>query len=827
MAKTLTLAVIFVAVALLALHAEAATFAPPSDWCYVGNCAQPPAAAVKSYLDAEQAALGNGPAKCGNGVCEIHLGETCASCAADCGQCAMAAPIRECKVKGAMALTFDDGSSQFTSELVDTLNAVKVRGTFFVLGVEVMRTQVQGAALKKAFDSGHVIGLHTYTHRSLGDSGHVQYNNRPVPKGAMPFADLRAELVLNDVAVHSVIGKHARFVRPPFLDFNAKSMNFMETAGYVPVNINADSNDWKLNATERATPENVLAQFRAAFEIARPAGSWIHLQHDTLGYSVRAVKLIIEYLRTQPGVKLVGLDECLGQDAYRGEKDLPFVNRALAARLSGQPGAANATATKKPDILSTPTEGGAKAVAATTTPDATAQQQQVSAAAGTGTGSAPHMAHPPHALSLLLVLALLVTTVTAAFPPASEWCYRGNCAQPPAGLVARDVAAENTYFGPGPARCGDGICDVRNGETCASCPADCGGCTQGSPLRRCRARNVFALTIDDGPTSFTADTVRSLNALGVKATFFVNGVKVMRDPQYAAAMKLAYDSGHTIGTHTYSHRSFGPSGDVAEPARAVPRGPAPFAHMRTELVMNDIAIQSVIGVRPRFFRPPYLEFRAEAMVLLDTAGYDVVNVNVDSDDWRLENSANATPAKVIEQFMASFARSRGDGSHISLQHDTYAYSMRAIPDLVRDLQRQGLRFVGMDECLGAPAYRAGGDNPFLAKRLEGKIAGNQPQPTTSTTASSTSAATLTTTSAATAATGTATAAPTGTATESATSGAAGGASPTGTPSINGGGSKPSGVNNNTPTSGAGGHHGGVVPLALVAGVAAALVALLG
>ncbi|KAI9179828.1 hypothetical protein H9P43_005159 [Blastocladiella emersonii ATCC 22665] len=386
MAKLIHLALLaaLLVAAITPRTAQAVTFAPPSQWCYLANCAQPPAAAVNAFLAAETAALGDGPAKCGNGVCEIHLGETCATCAADCGSCSVPAPIRQCKTKGHMALTFDDGTSEFTDSLIDILGAAKVRATFFVLGVEVMRSPARAASLKKAHDAGHVIGMHTYSHRSLGDSGHVQYNNRPVPKGAMPFADLRAEILLNDVAVHSVIGVHPRFVRPPFPDFNARSMGYLESAGYVPININADTDDWQLDKTARATPENVLAQFRTRFELVRPESSWIHLQHDTLGYSVRATNLIIDYLRSQPGIKLVGLDECLGQDAYRAAGASPFLNPSLAAR------AAAAHALKDSSTTATATET-ATATAAT----------NVTTAAATATAAAAIPGSPSPAPALV------------------------------------------------------------------------------------------------------------------------------------------------------------------------------------------------------------------------------------------------------------------------------------------------------------------------------------------------------------------------------------------------------------------------------------------
>lgn len=57
------------------------------------------------------------------------------------------------------------------------------------------------------------------------------------------------------------------------------------------------------------------------------------------------------------------------------------------------------------------------------------------------------------------------------------------------------------------------------------------------------------LTFDDGPSVNTQKVLDILDQYGVKATFFVTG----HDPDYRGWIKEAYDRGHTIGMHTYTH----------------------------------------------------------------------------------------------------------------------------------------------------------------------------------------------------------------------------------------------------------------------------------
>ncbi len=59
-------------------------------------------------------------------------------------------------------LTFDDGPSKNTADILDVLKEEGVKATFFVIGAETER----GISLyRRILDEGHAMGLHTYTHR--------------------------------------------------------------------------------------------------------------------------------------------------------------------------------------------------------------------------------------------------------------------------------------------------------------------------------------------------------------------------------------------------------------------------------------------------------------------------------------------------------------------------------------------------------------------------------------------------------------------------------------------------------------------------------------
>src|SRR5699024_2159985 len=73
------------------------------------------------------------------------------------------------KVKGVYSsdekqvfLTFDDGPSNITNEVLDVLKKYNIKATFFVLGSNV---DLKPEITKRAYEEGHYIANHGYTHK--------------------------------------------------------------------------------------------------------------------------------------------------------------------------------------------------------------------------------------------------------------------------------------------------------------------------------------------------------------------------------------------------------------------------------------------------------------------------------------------------------------------------------------------------------------------------------------------------------------------------------------------------------------------------------------
>lgn len=62
---------------------------------------------------------------------------------------------------GLMALTFDDGPSQYTNKLLDALKERNIHATFFVVGDRISEFE---DVIKREYDEGHEVANHTYSH---------------------------------------------------------------------------------------------------------------------------------------------------------------------------------------------------------------------------------------------------------------------------------------------------------------------------------------------------------------------------------------------------------------------------------------------------------------------------------------------------------------------------------------------------------------------------------------------------------------------------------------------------------------------------------------
>ena len=179
---------------------------------------------------------------------------------------------------------------------------------------------------------------------------------------------------------------------------------------------------------------------------------------------------------------------------------------------------------------------------------------------------------------------------------------------------------------------------------------------------------IIALSFDDGPSNVTADILDILKKEKVKATFFVVG---SWGEENAQDMVRAFREGHAIENHSWDHPYM--AGMTAE-------------QMTDEIERNADWIESFIGQRPVFFRPPYINV---SPLLHETIGLTFIN-GINCEDWEPSVDAVTRTQRILDQAK--------DGDVI-LMHDMAdnVQTVEAVRTLIPALKERGFELVTVPE----------------------------------------------------------------------------------------------------------------------------------
>lgn len=193
---------------------------------------------------------------------------------------------------------------------------------------------------------------------------------------------------------------------------------------------------------------------------------------------------------------------------------------------------------------------------------------------------------------------------------------------------------------------------------------------------------IVYLTFDDGPSGNTQKILDILDQYGCKATFFVTA----EWPEYKDMIKTAYDKGHTIGLHSYSHTY----------SQVYASEDAYFQDL------NQIGqyVKDEIGYVPCFIRFPggssntvskkYTQGIMSALAQdVQAQGYQYYDWNGDSCD----GESNKSTAQLIKNATGLHAN-----NIIILCHDAQAKvnTVSALPSIIEYYQGQGYTFKAID-----------------------------------------------------------------------------------------------------------------------------------
>ena len=179
-----------------------------------------------------------------------------------------------------IALTFDDGPTGSTEDILDTLERYGARATFFVLGNMV---EANEEMVRRAHKSGNEIFGHSWSHSRLTGLSYDQVSD---------------DILRTHEAITNIIGEAPRFFRPPYGVSNETVRQASGNLGFTMINWDVDPSDW-------ATMDPDII-YDSIMEVILPDS--VMVLHDSRPSTAVAMERVIPSL-IERGYKLVTLSE--------------------------------------------------------------------------------------------------------------------------------------------------------------------------------------------------------------------------------------------------------------------------------------------------------------------------------------------------------------------------------------------------------------------------------------------------------------------------------------------------------------------------------------
>lgn len=136
-----------------------------------------------------------------------------------------------------ISLTFDINwtSNDTLDVILNVLDKYNVKGTFFIMGGWVNYSEDNVNKLKKIKERGHEIGNHSYKHPSFTQ---------------IDLRRMKEEIEKTNDIIEKYTGERPKLFRFPSGDYNKNTFAKVRTLGYMTIQWDVDSLDWKEGSAE-------------------------------------------------------------------------------------------------------------------------------------------------------------------------------------------------------------------------------------------------------------------------------------------------------------------------------------------------------------------------------------------------------------------------------------------------------------------------------------------------------------------------------------------------------------------------------------------------
>ncbi|WP_411168528.1 polysaccharide deacetylase family protein [Clostridium sp. MB05] len=150
-------------------------------------------------------------------------------------------------------------------------------------------------------------------------------------------------------------------------------------------------------------------------------------------------------------------------------------------------------------------------------------------------------------------------------------------------------------------------------------------------LRREKEIENIYLTFDDGvDNKYTTEVLKVLKTYQVQATFFVVAEFAKNNPEIIKEIK---EDGHVIGLHSLEHKN-----EIFQ---------TPW-NIRKDF-SKSMDILKELGIKPKFFRPPWGHFSLAAIKEIKNLNLKIVLWNVIVGDWKANIDATTIADRLLRE----------------------------------------------------------------------------------------------------------------------------------------------------------------------------------
>lgn len=226
-----------------------------------------------------------------------------------------------------IALTFDDGPGDGTSELLDLLKKYHIKASFFVIGENAALPEYK-KVMQRIVAEGHVLANHSYTHPHMNDQ---LFRRKP------------QLLVQEFLKTHKIIRQYLRpgsnlYFRAPYGDWqtaNSSPLNhnsiLKDYIGPIEWDIGSeiaydkqgrmiDAADWECWEDRHWTPEQCSVGYKNRID---DLGGGVVLSHTITMQSTQMWRILLPQL-IREGYKFITLDQLPSLQIYRDQNKNPL-----------------------------------------------------------------------------------------------------------------------------------------------------------------------------------------------------------------------------------------------------------------------------------------------------------------------------------------------------------------------------------------------------------------------------------------------------------------------------------------------------------------------